>query len=313
MIDHKKIIARLAEKWPAKVISVVVAIFLFAFHRMSDFQERFFSVPLQLDISANLAPASSYPRNVRITLRGTNTIYHISETDIEAHLDLTGYSEPGLYKAQIQIQRKGSASETEILEIIVDPPELSLELDTRITKSVPLSPNFQGYPEKGFEMVSYSLEPNQVVIDGPMKLLNSITELSTDFIDLEGRSADFSANVRIVSPNQFLNIRGDDTAEFRAFIKGLIFINTFDNIPITVKALAGEFEAVLDPPSASVKIQSVKEEIKTEMILAAVDCSGINTPGSYELPLLVESREEIKVDRCEPETVKVEVIRKEDR
>lgn len=313
MVDYKKVIIRLAERWPAKVISVVAAIFLFAFHHMSDFQERFFSVPLQLDISANLAPAANYPRNVRITLRGTNTIYHISETDIEAHLDLTRYSEPGLYKAQIQIQRKGSAAETEILEIIVDPSELSLELDARIAKNVPLSPSLQGYPEQGFEMVSYSLEPNQAVIDGPMKLLNSIAELSTDFIDLQGRNADFSVKVRIVNPNQLLNIRGDGMAEFRGFIKGLIFINNFDNIPITVTALAEGFEAVLDPPVASVKIQSMLEEISTEMVLLTIDCSGISNAGNYELPLLAGSAKEIKVDRYEPETVKVEIIRKTDR
>ena len=126
MVDYRKILVRVAEKWPAKVLSIVAAIFLFAFHRMNDVQERFFSVPLHLDINSELIPSSTYPHNVRITMRGPNSIYHITETDIEARLDFSRFTEPGLYRVPVQIQRKGSAEETEILELIVDPAELSL-------------------------------------------------------------------------------------------------------------------------------------------------------------------------------------------
>ena len=312
-MDYKKILAKITEKWPAKALSVVAAIFLFAFHRMSDLEERFFSVPLYLDVSANLVPGSNYPRNVRITLRGSNAIYQISETDIEAHLDLTKYLEPGLYKAQVQIQRKGSAAETGIMEINVEPLELTLELDTRMSKNVPVTPNFQGYPEQGFEMVSYTLEPNHAVIDGPEKLLLSITELNTDTINLHGRNADFSATVRIANQNQLIGIRGEGTAEFKAYIKELIVINNLDSIPIRIDALAEIFEAVLDPPAASVKIQGVQsmlDGVNAEIVSLSIDCSGISSAGVYELPLLAESHDEITIDRCEPEVIKVEIRRK---
>ena len=310
MADYKNILARITENWPAKVLSIVMAIFIFAFHRMSDIQERFFTVPLHLDIAGNLLPSSSYPQNVRITLRGSNNIYNISENDIEARLDLTKYSEPGVYKTQILLQRKGTAAETEILEISVEPAEVSLEIDSRMSKTVQLVPNFQGYLEQGYEMISYNLEPKQLVIDGPEKLLLLLTEIKTDFIDLRERNNDFITHVRIINPNQLIRIRGDLIAEFRCFIRELIIINNFNNLQINVKNLEDSFEAILDPPVASVRVngeQSMLERINANMLSLSINCIDIREPGLYELPLLIETEAEVNIARIEPEIIKVEI------
>ena len=315
-MDYKKILARMTEKWPAKVLSVVAAIFLFAFHRMGDLQERHFSVPLHLEIDASLIPGSSFPQNIRITLRGDNKIFQVSEADIEAHLDLSKHLEPGLYKGSVQIVRKGNAAETEIMEIAANPEEISLELDTRMSKTVPLSPQFQGYLEPGYEMVSYFLEPNQAVIDGPMKLVTGVSELATDSIELGSRNSDFAVRVQIINPNRLLIIRGDGTAEFKGFIKELILIKSFENIPIQVKGLGGNLEASLDPLSASIKIQGVQSLLdsvagEADALVLSVDCSGINGTGSFELPLLVTVKDGLSVERREPETVKAVIRQKE--
>jgi YbbR domain-containing protein len=314
LVDYKKIMTGISKNWPAKVLSVAVAIFLFAFHRMGDLQERFFSVPLRLDINSNLVPGSSYQRNIRVTLRGdANSIYAIEEDDIELYADLTMFSEPGTYKVLVQIQKKGTVAENETLEINLDPIEISLELDTKMSKYVPLSPSFQGYLESGYEMVSYTLEPNQVVIDGPLKLLTGISELSTESIDLRSRNTDFSSRVRIMNPNPLLVLRGDGMTEFRGFIRELIEIRNFDNLSITVNGLDDAFEAVLEPPAASVRIQGVQKYLDAFIAqnILTVDCSAVNEEGSYDLPLVVTVGSELTVDRREPETVRVIITRRE--
>jgi YbbR domain-containing protein len=314
-VDYKKLLTRIAEKWPAKVLSVAVAILLFAFHRMGDLQERFFSVPLQLDMNGTLVPAASYPRNIRITLRGdANSIYHVAEEDIEAHLDLTGYGEPGLYKVPVQLNRKGTAAETETLEISLEPMEISLELDTKMSKYVPLSPDFQGFLETGYEMVSYTLEPNQVVIDGPMKLLAGIPELSTESIDQGNRSGDFTLRVRIMNPNPLVIIRGDGTAEFSAFVRELIMIKNFEDLPVGVTGLREDLEALLDPPTAALRIRGLQNDLEllTGETLLTVDCSALAEPGFYELPLTVSPGPGFEAERTDPETIRVELVRKEE-
>ena len=315
-MDYRKIPEKIADRWPVKVLCVVAAIFLFAFHRLSEFHERNFSVPLRLDIASNLVPGSAYPQFVRISMRGTNSIYNISETDIEAVLNLSKYTEPGIYKAQILIQRKGNAADAEIPEIYAEPSELSVELDLRMSKSVPLLPNIHGFPEQGYEMVSYTLEPNQVMIDGPAKLLLSVTGLNTDIIDMQGRNADFSADVRIINPNQLINIRGETSALFNGFIKEYLVIKNLENIPVRIRGLNELYEAVLHPPVVSARIngvQSMLDGITAEMILLSVYCGAIDQIGIYELTVQPETDKKITIERIEPETVKADIRRKEEQ
>jgi YbbR domain-containing protein len=307
-LDYKKILTGIANKWPIKVLSVVAAMFLFVFHRMGDMQERFFSLPLQLNINSNLTPGSLYPRNIRISVRGdADSVYLITEDDFDVFLDLSQYSEPGTYRAPVQIQKKNSSAETEALEIKLEPMEVSLELDTRVSKYVPLSPDFEGYPEPGYELVSYTISPNQVVVDGPLKLLAGISELFTESLDLQNRNTDFSLSLRILNPNPLLIIRGEGVAEFRGFIREPIIIRSFDNLPVSPQGLSGDMEVVLHPPAVLVRIQGGNQEelnsLDGQNITVTVDCSALTEPGTYTLPLSVSVPSNLSLDRVEPETV----------
>lgn len=313
-MDYKKLLARITGNWPAKVTSLVVALILFAFHRMGELQERFFYLPLQINANDYLAPSTSYPRNIRVILRGNaNNIFYIADNDIEVYLDLTRYNAPGIYKIPVEIDKKGSAFESEAPEIIVDPVEITLELDTRMSKQIQLSPRFQGYIESGYEMVSHSLNPSLVIIDGPAKLMENITELSTEPIDLRGRSSDFTVRVQIANPNPLLSIRGGGMTEFTGYIRELIMIKQFDGIPIVIKGLAENMKAVINPSVASVRIHGIqtKQDILDEKQLLVVDCSTITEEGIYELPIAVSIPSELMADRIDPDHVTVIVTPKE--
>jgi len=312
-MDYKKIFARITGNWPAKVTSLVVAIILFAFHRMGELQERFFYLPLKINANDNLAPSSPYPRNIRVILRGNaNNIYYVADNDIEVYLDLTRYNTPGIYKVPVEIDKKGSAFESEAPEIIVDPVEITLELDTRMSKQIQLSPRFQGYIESGYEMVSHSLNPSSVIIDGPVKLIENITELYTELIDLRSRSSDFTVRVQIANSSPLLSIRGGGMAEFTGYIRELIMIKQFDGIPIVIKGLPENMEAVINHSVASVRIHGIqaKQDILDEKQLVMVDCSSITEEGIYELPLTVSIPPELMADRIDPDHITVIVTLK---
>jgi YbbR domain-containing protein len=312
LTGYKKSLARLTEKWHVKVLSVVVAIFLFAFHRMGDLQERFFSVPLTFRLDSGLVPAGPFPRTIRITLRGdANSIYPVGETGIEAFVDLSMYTEPGIYRVPVQVQ-KAADLETEDLEILVEPMEISIELDAKMSRYVPISPAFKGYLESGYEMVSYDLDPPEAAVEGPVKILSKIPELSTESIDLRSRSGDFSSRVRIINPNPLLEIRGDGMTEFTGFVRELIMITNLADIPVSVTGLAPFLEADLNPPAASIRVLGIQRAIDAldkETILG-VDCSALTEPGIYEVPLTVFLGEELTLERTDPETIQVTLYRR---
>ncbi|MDR2740802.1 MAG: hypothetical protein LBB98_01425 [Treponema sp.] len=307
--DGRKFLARVAENWHIKVLSVAVAIILFVFHRMSLLEDRFFSVPLHIETNGNMVPASSYPRMVRITLRGeANSIYPILEDDIEAYLDLTKYVAEGAYRAPVQVRKKGTALGVEPLEISVDPPEVLVELDQKISKYVPLTPSFQGYLESGYELVSYTLTPTQVVVDGPLRLMSGLSELFTDFIELGGRSEDFTASVRIMNRDPLLVIRGDGMTEFRGLVRKFIMIRSFENLPIVIRGLSKEFEGTPAVETGSIRLEGPQNELEsfnpgTDTLY--LDCSQITESGVYTLQVQADIPLSFTLTRSDPSYVTV--------
>ncbi|MDR2434974.1 MAG: hypothetical protein LBD47_10465 [Treponema sp.] len=309
----RKLLARAVEKWPAKVLSVAAALLLFVFHRMSTLETRFFSVPLQVEISPDLVPVSSYPRIVRVSIRGdVNSIYPIAEDDIEAYIDLTKHNAAGLYRSPVQVHKKGTALEAGPLEISVEPLEISVQLDQKLRKVVPLNANTQGNVASGFELISQSLTPHQIAIEGPLSTTDSVSELSTEVIDLEGRNESFTITARIVNPDPLIVIRGNVTAEFAAFISPVIPARNIDGIPIALNGLDPRFKA--DPGTGSVRLEGARELLNGFVPpsgFLSVDCSGLNEPGTYNLPVLIELPAELRAVRREPENLRLTVTLKE--
>ncbi|MCL2128622.1 MAG: CdaR family protein, partial [Treponema sp.] len=104
-MNVNKLIIKITENWPAKVLSVALAIILFVFHRMNTLTTRPISVPLAIETGSTMTPASSYPQSVRVNLRGEDDdIKSIADSDIEAYVDFSRYESEGLYRAPVQIR-----------------------------------------------------------------------------------------------------------------------------------------------------------------------------------------------------------------
>jgi hypothetical protein len=310
-VNGRKLLALAVERWPAKVLSIALALILFAIHRMSLLEDRFFSTPLHIEANSSLVPASSYPRMIRVSLRGeANSIYPILEDDIETYLDMNKYTEEGTYRAAVLVRKKGTALGVEPLEISVDPLEIVLELEQRVSKYVPVTPNFQGYPEQGYELVSYSLTPAQVAVEGPRRRMAALTELFTDTIELGGRSEDFVTAVRILNRDSLLIIRGDGMAEFQGFVKKLIIIRNFEGLPITVEGLPPGLVLEEEDFTGSVRLQGEQSDLERYLpqgTILTVDCSQIDGPGLYTLPVSARIPSAFTLIRTDPSFVTLQV------
>ena len=304
------------ENWPAKVLSLGLAIILFVFHRMSTLEQRFFSVPLKIECKSALMPASSYPRIIRVSLRGeANSIYPIAEDDIEAYVDMLRYDSPGAYTVPVQWRKKGMAQGVEPLQVSVEPVEITLSLDHKISKFVPLAANFSGQVESGYSMTSYSLSPAQVIIDGPAELMGSIFELYTDSIDLDGRVNNFTVTVNVLNRDPLINIRGSGTAEFNGNISQIIPVRNISNVPILIRGLMEGLHGVLELQSGSIHIEGENQEAVVRFVpppdFLTVDCSGINEPGIYVLTVITGAAENLRT-RVDPMEVKITISDAED-
>ena len=314
-MNNNKLIIRIIENWPVKVLSVAMALILFVFNRLNTLTTRPLSVPLVIETHSTLVPASAFPQNVRISLRGEDeSVKSISESDIEAYVDLSRYEDGGLYSAPVQVRKKGSALGIEPLEIAVSPSKISVQLDQRISRTIPLSAAIRGRAVDGFDLVSYTLSPQEVVIVGPRGSLESVIELETDSIELDGRNGDFTAVVNIVNPSPLFVLRGNGTAEFSCVIRPSVSVRSIEDIPIILTGLALRFEADTGGRTGSVRIegrQSALDSFQPPADFFTVDCAGLSAPGNYTLPVDIDLPEDFSLIRREPESLSLTVTLKE--
>jgi hypothetical protein len=312
-MEIRTLLNKLSENWPSKVLSIALALGLFVFHRMSTLEERFFSAPLQIELEPHIVPASAYPQMIRLSVRGdAASVRSLVEEDIEPYINLKGRGR-GFYRVPVQFRKKGTALGAEPLEIRPDPLELSLTLDNKISKYVPVKADIQGAVKQGYELIEASLNPEQVILDGPADLMSDISEISTEAIDLDGRNDGFSIKVSILNPNPLVNIRGTAITEFRGTVKQIMGLGNFNGLPVTVRGLADRFAADWNPKTGMVRLEGSQQDLETYAPHGGflfVDCSGITEAGTYTLPLLTDLPAEFTVLRREPEAVTLQVRNK---
>jgi len=219
-LNKEKLLNKIIEKWPVKVISIAAAVIIAVFYRMNTLETRTFLVPLQVIESDFYIPTSSYADTVRITLRGEPSgIYPILEEDIEAYIDFSKYKNEGTYRIPVQVRKKGSALGVEPLEISVLPIDVSVLVEQKVMRNIPVFTIFSGELPRGYELINQTVFPDTIIADGPRTTMDNIHEFITEEVNLEGRLSDFSVFVNVINDNPLVTIYGNRMIEYQARIR----------------------------------------------------------------------------------------------
>lgn len=219
-MNSRELLVKITEKWPVKILSIAAALLISVLYKMNTLETRFFSAPLRIESANVMVPASSYPQTVKVNLRGEkNSIYPILEEDIEAYIDLGKYSSENSYRIPVQIRKKGSALGIEPLEITVEPVDIYVKLENKISRAVKVSPSFRGFLAEGYEMTSQLIIPSSITVEGPRSNVDALQEFDTGIIDLEGRYENFSIMINIINNDPLVVTHGSRMIEYRGTIQ----------------------------------------------------------------------------------------------
>lgn len=310
----RNIADRLLQDWPAKIVCLALALLLFLFYRMSTLQERYLSVPLYVETNGDIVPASTYPRMVKVSLRGeTDSIYPILEQDIVVYVDLTPFEKEGEYRVPMQTRLKGTALEVSPLEVLVEPAELVLRVEHRMARTVPVTPSFKGYPEAGFEFSGYSLSPDSVEVSGPRSLVEEMTDVVTESIELSGRNASFDDRVPLVRRSPLIDFPGDGKVGFQVNISQTTLVKNFDDVPFYFENLDPGLTVETDRMSGSIQLKGTQTDLADWNLpenALTVLCENISAPGVYNLAVHTIIPQPYEVVTSSPETIQLTVRRK---
>lgn len=309
-----KIAKRLFENWPAKIIALAIAVVIVLLNDVAAVGERYFSVPLALELPESLVPGEPYTDRIRVTLRGDeDEIFRVLEEDIVALADFTEHRSDGVYRSPVEVVKRGTALDIEALEIGVEPLNVTVTLEEKIISSVEIVPNLIGFPPPGYELTDYRLSPTQVAVVGPKSRVEDLSSILTEEIDLARRQEDFSERVRLEKPDELLEFPGGDVVDFRALITETVVQSVFEDVEITIVDLDPDLVVVSPVRTGTISVQGKEldlEGIPDQRVGIIVDASSVDGPGTYQLPTRPQIPGGILVLGIDPARVELVVERR---
>jgi YbbR domain-containing protein len=307
-----RLLEKIAENWPAKVICFVMALFLYIFHHVSILDRKTFTVPLTVVADGGMYPMSDCPDYVRVTVRSTTeNIAEALQADITASLDLTTYDAEGAYSVPVSVHLSPKLLLMDPFEVTVKPENVTIRMEEKALRYVPVTPALSGEPAHGYVIKETTVEPETVQIIGPRSVVEKTKQVYTDKIDADKLSLSKSYSVSLQNINSLITVQSDKQV-FRVnlTVEPEPLVRNFTNVPVKIMFLAPRLEIKGTVPDISFDLNStvpLLEEYKLDDNTAQVDCSAIKESGIYELPVQLSLPSYFSIENKSADTIKITI------
>ena len=189
------------EDWPMKVVALVItlALWLGVTGLSTPTTQRLTGVPLSLRYSNNTEVTNSPIQEVDIVITGDKRkVGQVNKNDLVVSLDISDV-QPGervisLDPGSVNISLPPGIKLDEIY-----PNRIPVRVEAVDEKEIAVNAQTEGDLPDGYEVYSQTVTPAKVRIRGPVSFIKSMDFVSTEPIDLSGRTADFTARQTAVS------------------------------------------------------------------------------------------------------------------
>ena len=137
---------------------------------------RAFPHPIPLEVfgqDPSLVLISEIPSTVEVTLRAPHSVWNVltaREGSVRATLDLSGLS-AGTHVRPVQVM----VSERPYQIVLVNPANISLDLESLASQTFPLVLSLSGQPAAGYQAGDATMAVTEVTISGPESLVRQVT------------------------------------------------------------------------------------------------------------------------------------------
>ncbi len=314
----KPLIEKLAHNLPAKIVCLLLAIFIYILFQFSTINRKSFSVPLEVQSFGDFVQTTETSNNIKVSVRGTSDeINQLTQNDFKPYIDLSYYTTEGTYRVPVQMELSANAVLLHPLEVQTSPSYITVSIEQRITRLVPITPILEGSPLENFFLDSWKLSPDMIEIQGPASLVNAKKEIFTKPILIEELNSNFVTSVEIDNNNTLITLDSQMDVEAEIYISEESVNNTYSNIPITfinvpdgISVSLDEFENAITPVGKTLTVEvsvpkTLVDAYTTPTFIATIDCSSISEVGTYDLPVTVSGPNRFEIHTVVPSVFKV--------
>ncbi len=174
--------------------------------RREGVSERAFNAPLSLvGMSRDFVITTPVPENVSVRLRGRKSaLASVSSQTLEVPVDLKWVQQRGEATITLRPQALNVPPDVEVVSI--EPNKFRFRVEALRQRTVPIRPFLMGQVPPGFILGEATIDPERALVSGPETQVMTMSEASTDRINLTGRTATFVQNVAIVSDSPLVRV-----------------------------------------------------------------------------------------------------------
>lgn len=188
--------SRLSENLGLKLLSVVLAVFLWAVVLGEQKVEVTLNVPLEItNLPRDLMLVNEPPESLQVRLRGPKTLV---TTLAPRAVALEGLPKTFVEGENIVAIRPEAVRVPRGIEVVeVAPHRVRVVLDAVAVREVEVSPRVEGVPAKGFVLKRVTSSPARIRMAGPKSELRRLARIYTVPISLDGQTASFSTRAML--------------------------------------------------------------------------------------------------------------------
>jgi YbbR domain-containing protein len=182
------------------------------------------------------------------------------------------------------------ASGIVMLDEVLAPTQIMLQVDQTIEKKTPVVGNFLVEPADGFAIATpVKVRPDSVTVRGPKTVLADINQLTTEQKRLSAVRADVSLVLPVVLPPMYgLSVRPDSVSLLLTVVP--VKTRIFEHIPVRIFNLPPDSHFVAAPPTVTLALTGPPEDID---MLAA---TAITASADYRKGLNAGGKVPVRVD-----------------
>jgi YbbR domain-containing protein len=271
----------------AKIVSLLFAVFLWLHVTAQQLENQTFRVPLALaGIPDTLTIIHDLPEYVEVSVRGSrsNLLKLRLFGRLKATVDVS-VVKPGRVNIPLSSAILNISEEFDPREVIIDEPKvLTLNFERVDSRLVPVKVAFKGeIPQDIIIRGAPAIIPDRVRVSGAMSIVNGITLLNTEEIDIRGKRGKLSQELAInmsgynavVTPDRVL-------VEIELSKRG---VRTLANLPPTILQDSENILVRYSPKTVSLTIEGPEELIKgiTSDEISILLNITTRLPGTYKI------------------------------
>lgn len=315
-MNIKPLLDKILDKWPAKVVCLVIAIFLYFFHEASLIESKTVVVPLRIIENGMVMHVGNAPKSVSVIVRAEEeTIKSVLPSDITASVSLDTITEKGIYKLPVKITLSDSLLEYDPFEVRIKDDTITLEADKKSIKYVPLVPSVIGEVAHGYEIDTISMTPSTIEITGPESLVNATEQIYTTRLNVSNAETNFSTETSYQQLNNLLTVIDEGPFKAEVTVKPKNMEKEFDSVKIEVLYLDSSFEIAEELPLVSLKLSGSMPVLENYILskhAVQLNLYDIKEEGTYEIPLKYVIPANLQLIEKSDDEITVTIVRKPD-